>query len=329
MTRTSNLINLRSAPLAALRAFVVAAQTGSFKLAAQQLAVTPAAISHQLLQLETYLGLRLFTRANRLVTLTAEGQQLADELIPVFKQIELSLQNLTRPSLGKNSLVVSATPSLISKWLLPRLTQFQQLHPEIDVHLMSENTPHDLAQEAEIDVVLRYGKGPYPELYSQALWTDLKLIAIAKPGLVQDAPLPVARYADLLRYSVLRTPAPARFWSQEESALTRFSEERWQQFLLDVDCQDMRLLAQVQRGPYYSHSHLALEMACAGAGIALCNEILAYDDLRQGRLEIVSEFMPRDTCLHYFLARPADMQKPQLSLFRDWISQQARLSGNT
>lgn len=329
MNPSTPLINLRTAPLSALRAFVAAAQTGSFKLAAQHLAVTPAAVSHQLQQLEAYLELSLFTRSNRLVTLTPAGQQLAEELIPLMRQIETSLVNLKRPKAGRNHLVVSATPSLVSKWLLPRLTEFQHMHPEIDVHLMSENTTHDLLHETEIDVVLRYGKGPYADLYCQPLWSELNIIAVAKPGLVRAAPLAAADYAGLLQHSLLRSPAPARLISSNNAAMTRFSEERWHHFLLDLGCQDAQMLAQVQRGPYYSHSHLAMDMACAGAGIALCNEILAQDDIAQGRLQIVSQVMPRDTCLHYFLARPDDVHRAELLAFRNWLFHQAQRSGKS
>lgn len=321
---TSSRINLRTAPLSALRAFVVAADCGSFKLAAQQLAVTPAAISHQIQQLETYLDLRLFRRANRLVELTPAGQQLAAELQPLFAQILSSLQSLAVASHSRRHLVVSATPSLVSKWLLPRLMEFQQQHPDIEVHLMSENTPHDLLQEAQIDVVLRYGAGPYPDLYSFTLWSELSLIAVAKPGLVKYAPLAAARYAELLNYNLLRCPAPERRIATDIPGPTRFSEERWHHFFLDLGCQDASLLAQVQRGAYYSHSHLALDLACSGAGIAICNEILADDDLRQGRLQIVSEFCPRDPCQHHFLARADDMSRPEITAFSNWLKQAAQ-----
>jgi LysR family transcriptional regulator, glycine cleavage system transcriptional activator len=118
-------------PLGALRAFETAARLGSFKAAADELGVTPAAVSHQVKSLETYLGAALFERLHRALRLTRVGKRLADTASKSLGDLERALDDLAESGLvaGGKTLSVSAAPTFAAKWLAPRLHEFQASHP--------------------------------------------------------------------------------------------------------------------------------------------------------------------------------------------------------
>src|SRR6188768_3853689 len=123
-------------PLSSLRAFEAAARLMSFRKAAEELSVTPAAISHQLKTLEDYLGVRLFRRANRRVELTAPARAALPYLHEGFKSLAEGVERLRRAE-QNNLLTVSAAPSFAAKWLMPRLHTFVTRYPQIDVRLLA------------------------------------------------------------------------------------------------------------------------------------------------------------------------------------------------
>ena len=144
-------------PWTALRAFEAAARLGSLKDASAELSVTPTAISHQVRRLEEHLGIRLFERLHLFLRLTPAGEALAETARGAFDSIERTMDGLVvdgrRASSG--SLSISVVPSLASKWLTPRLHDFQSLHPRIGLRIVSEETLVDLARDKTIDLALR------------------------------------------------------------------------------------------------------------------------------------------------------------------------------
>ena len=156
-------------PLDALRTFEAASKFGSFKLAADELCVTPAAISHQIGNLETHLHTALFIRQHRSLLLTPAGERLRLAVSAAFASLDKCVRELTEDGLvgGFATLRVSAAPSFATKWLAPRLHRFQALHPSIELQLHSSDALMDLVGERNIDFAVRYGKQPVdPELRS-------------------------------------------------------------------------------------------------------------------------------------------------------------------
>lgn len=180
----------RLPPLSALRAFEAAARNGSFKSAANELAVTPTAISHQIRSLEDYTGLTLFERKVRKVVLTEAGVQLYPVLRDGFDGFEAMLERLVRAK-KKERVTISATNAFTVKWLVPRVASFRRLHPGIDLHLHASDDAVDLAA-GEIDIAIRYGQGPYPGLLAEAMFAD-QFAPLAHPGLGVRFPADLTR----------------------------------------------------------------------------------------------------------------------------------------
>ena len=156
--------------LAGLRAFEAAARHLSFKPAAEELHVTPTAISHQVRQLEAALGAPLFERRTRQVVLTPEGHVLLPVLSAGFDSFARTIEGLTRRS-RRAVVTLSATPAFAAKWLVPRLAPFRKQRPDIDLRLLATLEVVDV-KSGVADLALRYGRGPYPDLIAEQLTTD-------------------------------------------------------------------------------------------------------------------------------------------------------------
>ena len=160
----------RLPPLSALRAFEAAARNGSFKRAADELAVTPTAISHQIRSLEEHTGLTLFERKVRKVVLSEAGEQLYPVLRKGFDAFEAVLRQLSQPT-GRTRVTISATSAFTARWLLPRVAGFRELYPDIDLRLQASDEVVDL-DACGVDIAIRYGRGPYPGLVAKPMFAD-------------------------------------------------------------------------------------------------------------------------------------------------------------
>src|SRR5438067_7988435 len=185
-------------PLSALRAFEAAARHMSFSKAADELHVTPAAISHQIHALEEDLGVRLFHRLNRSIELTASARVLLPGLSDAFAEIHASVRRL-RVHNDTGTLTVTASPSIAAKWLVLRLHRFQAQHPEIDVRISTSDEIVDLTR-GDFDLAIRYGTGRYPGLEIELLLRN-EVFPACSPRLLEAEPPP--RTPDALRH-----PAP-------------------------------------------------------------------------------------------------------------------------
>lgn len=180
-------------PLTALRAFAALAETGGTAAAGAQLNVSHAAISQQIKQLETHLGVALVDRTGRQLRLTAEGQDLADALTLGFGAIARAVETLTGADADR-PLQISTTPSFAAHWLMPCLSDFRQSHPQIDI--MIDPTPKLVRLEpGGIDIAIRYGTGDWPGLEAEFLFHS-PIVAVAAPQLVEgvriDSPADLA-----------------------------------------------------------------------------------------------------------------------------------------
>ncbi|MFG8648195.1 LysR family transcriptional regulator, partial [Pseudomonas aeruginosa] len=160
-----------SLPLTALRTFESAARQSSFKAAAEELAVTPTAVSHQIRSLEAWLGVPLFQRLPRQVRLTDCGERLFRSLHGALLEISQSVDTL-RPQRSGGNLTVSTTPAFAALWLVPRLGRFYAAHPQINLRLDTNCEVLDLHQDASIDLVIRYSLDDYPNFYGLCLFDE-------------------------------------------------------------------------------------------------------------------------------------------------------------
>ncbi|MGX9526687.1 LysR substrate-binding domain-containing protein [Alcaligenes nematophilus] len=167
-----------------LRAFESAARLENFSLAADELHLTPSAISHQVKSLETHLGRSLFVRHNRRVSLNSQGQEFYRELTPLLDKLARLCEDTQGESGGTHALTVHCAPSLAVKWLGPRLHAFMRDHPGLAIHLRTDATPPDLHQSTDIDCVISYGHAPShdPRLVVESLHPE-PLLPLCSPKL--------------------------------------------------------------------------------------------------------------------------------------------------
>ncbi len=287
----------RLPPLAALRSFEAAGRHANFVRAAEELSVTPAAVSQQVRALEDFLGIRLFTRRARGVELTAAGAEYARSLGLLLDQLALATERARRTEEPRR-LTIATTPSFAARWLMPRLTGFLELHPELDVRLSTSNAIADFARQ-DIDVAVRYGTGRWATLKAHLLFTA-ELSPVCSPSFrVGGKPL---RVPDDLR----------------PRTLLRLAIDDWPKWLEAAGIGDRRA-----EGPQFSDVGLLTQAAVAGQGVALGQSVIVADDLAAGRL--IEPFKLRiPSGLAYYLVAPAEMfQSRKVAAFHRWLRQEA------
>src|SRR5690349_11702865 len=189
----------RLPPLNALRAFDAAARHLSFAEAAEELHVTPAAISHQIKALEDDLGVKLFRRLNRAVRLTDAGQACLPGLRDGFERIAEAVAR-ARQGDSVGVLTVTSSPAVAAKWLVPRLERFRERHPGIDLRIDASMRMVDLARE-DVHVGLRYGAGKYPGLHTEQLLRS-QVFPVCAPALLKGK-YPLRKPEDLRHHTLI------------------------------------------------------------------------------------------------------------------------------
>ena len=290
-------------PLNALKAFEAAARHLSISLAAQELNVTPAAISHQVRQLEDYIGLPVFERNGRGLSLTDAGSAGLRDLRAGFASLEAAMDAIE--SLGETgTLNVSVAPSFASKWLLPRLSTFEAQHPDIDVHVSASMQLTDFAKDG-VDIAIRYGAGGYQDVVFEKLLTET-LIPVCSPEFLRNQSL--KSIADLAGATLLHDDSP----DNDPSC------PNWEMWLRAAGVTNV----DASRGPRYNQASLVIEAAILGRGVALTKSALAAGDIEAGRLvRPFSTVLPVDFA-YYFVAPKAKLNLPKVAFFREWLRQQ-------
>ena len=256
-------------PLNALRAFEAIARHLSFAKAADELHVTPAALSHQIRALEEQLGLPLFHRRTRAIELTDAGRLIYPGLHAGFESVRGAMAQLDR-SRDSNVLVISATPGLVAKWLMPRLWRFLHAHPDIDARVSASLKIADFAAEG-VDVAIRLSKENHPELYAERLFDD-SVLPVCSPRLVEQG---LRSPADLPRFPLIHYDIPT----------SMHAPPLWADWFAVAGLQ-----GDATRGLKVNVADHALDAAVAGAGVSLSFKLIASDDVHSGRL--VTPFGP-------------------------------------
>jgi LysR family transcriptional regulator, glycine cleavage system transcriptional activator len=304
---------LATAPLGALRAFEAAARHGSFKAAAAELGVTPAAVSHQIATLERHLGVLLFVRLNRAIEPTPKGAALAGILSELFDRLADALDAARRPRGAKRSvLTVTAVPSLAAKWLAPRLHRFRKHHPGIDLRLSATDHLIDLARDRGVDVALRYGAGPYHGVKAEPLWSSGSLYAVCSPRLLAGK-APLRRPADLAHHVLMSVAMPP-------GAIDKL----WPDWLKAAGIDTAEMLRVAATAPAFGATHLALEAAAGSGGVVLAPHALVASEIAAGRLARPFEIAIPDPFRFWLLYRADQASEAGIAAWRRWILKEAK-----
>lgn len=317
-TNPENIEARRLPPLGALRAFEAAARHLSFALAAKELHVTPAAVSHQVKALETHLGTRLFIRLARGIELTRGGKTCLPGLKEGFDRMAEAIEQI-RVQAESRALAVSMAPSFATRWLAPRLHRFVRARPELDVRIAASTRlidPTRVSSAAseeqagstmdDADIAVRFGSGRYPGF---RVW---KLLAVSVTPMCSSSLLsgehPIRTSEDLQHHVLIHDNV-------------EFDDGRplWDAWLEAAGVKG----GDTSRGLRFNHAMLALEAAADGLGVALGMPVLAAADLAGGRLvRPIALSLPLNFGYHIVCAEET-CERDDVVAFRDWLIEEA------
>jgi LysR family transcriptional regulator, glycine cleavage system transcriptional activator len=291
-------MSARLPSLNGLRAFEAAARHLSFTQAASELNVTQTAISHQIKRLEHELGVRLFIRQNRALTLTAEASEYLPGVRAAFNDLRLATDRLLRRE-DDHVLTVSTLASLAAKWLLPRLSAFQEAHPGIDVRITTSATLVDF-QRDNVDAAIRYGRGQWQGLRADWLMAD-EVFPVCSPALLKGG-RPLRCPEDLRDHVLLHT--------------SNANSDDWRLWLTAAG-----LPADLSRQPGITFDliFMTIQAAIDGIGVAMGRTSYVQDDITKGRLVVPFKIaLPADAGF-YLVSPQGRRDTPKLAAFRKWL----------
>ena len=286
-------------PLNALRAFEATARHLSFSKAAEELHVTPAALSHQIRGLEALLGLKLFHRRARAIELTEPARTIYPGIHSGFQTIREAVERL---ALGRHDrvLVVSSTPGLTAKWLVPHLYRFLAHNPHIEARISASVGYANFTSDG-VDVGIRLSPGVHPDLYVEKL-SDEALLPLCSPRLL-DGSAPLRSPRDLARFPLIQVDLPGVV-------------PTWADWLAVAGIDGI----DTTRGLRLNVADHALDAASEGMGVVLAYKVVAARDIALGRL--VSPFgpeMPVPGRSYYFVCAKGQEKRAAVKAFRDWV----------
>lgn len=280
-----------------LQQFVLVARLGSLSRAADQANLTVSALSHQIRQLEERLQRRLFVRGPRGVTLTVEGCSLLEAVGEHFDAIEHALSRYRERH--HDTLTLSASPGIMSSWLVPRLPRLVAAHPELELNLQSGSALVNFEREP-VDAALRYGRGEWPGLRSERLFGEW-IAPVAAPELV--ARMADADPNDLSQWPLLGDPNPANRW---RDWFAHYGGELPRRYVAHFDS-------------FEAQRHAALE----GLGVAMGRMVMSKSLIDAGRLQVLGDcYLPVQDA--YWLVYPErSLEHRGLQTFRGWLLAEA------
>lgn len=271
----------------------------SFKAAAEDLHVTPGAISQQIKLLEERLGTPLFVRRTRGIELTDAGRLLLAPTQQAFRLLTDAVARLRQADSAK-ILTVSLLPSFAALWFVPRLGRFRALHPEIDVRISATPRVVDFDRD-EVDIAVRCGLGRYPGLHVEHLLAE-DLFPVCSPKLLAG-PVPLREPADLARHTLLHDEL----------------HQEWALWLKAARIEGI----DTSRGPTFSLWELSLQAAIAGQGVALGRSALVEDYLKSGQLVKPFRISSPSEFGYYLVCQAERAQEAKIAAFRAWIKNEA------
>lgn len=286
------MINL---PFRAISVFHAAARVGSISRAAQDLGVTPSAVSQQIHSLETQLGISLMAKAGRRVVLTEAGERYFAMIGDEIERISDATDRI-RGFRSPTTLTVRATPSVASKWILPRLGTFLAAHRDLEVHLDATNEPSEFGRE-DVDLEIRHGEGRWPGVFVEGL-AEERFMPVCAPSL---CPAGGAEPAGLPRYRLIHSVKSQLTWNGWFSTAGVTPGVRWQRVLFD-------------------RAHMAIDAAADGMGIALESTLLMSRELREGKLVCPVPRPPRISLTTLWIVCPhGQLRHRKVRAFLEWL----------
>lgn len=312
----------RLPPLNALKVFESAARHLSLKQAAQELNVTPAAVSHQVKLLEEHLGIQLFRRLNRGLELTPAARAALPQLSAGFDTLAQAVA-VMRPQPDTGQLTISAAPSFATRWLVPRLHRFFSAHPEVDVRVSARlrrvkqgEKDRDVERATlenwlqESDVAILYGHGGYDGYRADKLFAPT-IAPICSPRLINgDQPLSTPQ--DLVHHTLVH----------DDTGILYDGVGFWEEWLKAAGVSGI----DVDRGPHFSHAVLAIEAAADSLGVVVTIPLLAANELAVGRLVMPFKLQVPAKSAYYAVSNDAAGARPAVAAFREWLLEEAAQS---
>lgn len=282
-------------------AFDAAARHASITRAADELALTESAVSRQISQLEGQLGVQLFHRIKKRLSLTRAGSAYARDVADVLERLEKNTVDVMANEGDGGALDIGVLPTVGSLWLIPRLPDFYARHPKITVS-MSARSGRFLFGETNLDGALCFGAATWPGAQTDFLF-DEELVVVGGGRLLEE-------------------PTP---WTPERVVQERLLHlvtraEAWPAWASAAGIEGLNML----KGPRFELQSMVVEAACAGLGPALVPRFLVASPLARGELRILSDVSVRSPGAYYFAYPEEKAGEPLLQLFRDWLQKQAR-----
>jgi LysR family transcriptional regulator, glycine cleavage system transcriptional activator len=285
--------------LTSLSAFEAAARRLHFSRAAEELAVTPGAVSRQIQSLEASLGVQLFDREKHVVALTALGRAFAVEVSDILDRLELASDRIrSRNRLGPLS--ICAYPAFALRWLIPRWRKFHDLHPSIDLQLTTSLTAVDAARDG-FDAIVRFCDGKVPG-HTSIFLAPLEVFPVCRPSFRKKLRQP----SDLRSQILIHCAARPNDWP------------RW---LSEAGLKDK---IDSTRGPRFESLNLAYQAAIEGVGVAMGVGCLVTDDLETGRLVRPISLTYRSKLAFYLVYPTTRSSDPQLTALCNFLSDEAQ-----
>jgi DNA-binding transcriptional LysR family regulator len=286
---------MQQLPIKAILVFHTAARAGSITRAAEELSVTPSAVSQQIQVLEVQLGVSLLAKAGRGVVLTEAGERYYSMIADQIERISEATGTI-RGFRSVTSLTIRATPTLSAKWLLPRLGSLLDQNPDLEVRLDGTNEPTDFNQEL-VDVELRHGDGRWPGLFVEGV-AEEEFIPVCSPDYAAEGSLTAQ---DLLSHRLIHSVKSQAQWTGWFPLAGIMPSERWQRVLFD-------------------RSHMAIDAAAGGMGVALESTFMMGKELASGRLICPVVSPPSVRLVTQWIVCPRDhLRQKKVRLFLDWL----------
>lgn len=284
-----------SLPLRSIGIFHATARLGSVAKAAAELGVTPSAVSQQIHSLEALLGASLLVKVGRRIKLTEAGERYFNSIAGGLEQIVEATDRI-RGYRAVTVLTIRATPTLSSKWLLPRLMSFVEAHPHIDVRLDGTSEPTDFARE-DVDVEIRHGTGNWPGLFVEGI-AEERFLPVCARGYAEPESIEAAT---LTKHRLIHSVKSQVQWPTWFKAVGVSTERRWRRVLFD-------------------RSHMAIDAASSGMGVALESDLMMWRELRDGVLVCPVISPPNLRLVTQWLVCPHEhLRHFKVKAFLDWI----------
>ena len=286
----------RLPPLNALKMFEASARNLSFSGASEELFVTPSAVSHQVKTLENFLGVELFHRSNRKVTLTPQGEQYLTSVKHAFDEIEMATQRLSVTQ-GASVVQISVAPNFLIRWLMPRMSRFRALFPDVELQINASMGLLDF-NRTSTDMAVYYGNGEWDDIEVEFL-RKVMLVPVCGPGLLQTGP-PLEKPADLANHTLIYVSK--RTWE-------------WDNWLKKAGVEFITPKGSMQ----LSSSQLTTAAAQENLGVALADQTLISREIESGKL-VVPFDIPLDTKKAFYLVyRKHRPLTKGMEAFRNWL----------